>query len=460
MFILIIINSSFQQGFANYLQQKEIRLANDMTEFLVQHYQQQKSWKLMQHNHKLWEEALESANISIPPGPGPRRAHDNPPPKHLPQQEESSRGALPPHRPLAMRISLYDAEKKLFFGPPDQSVTGHWIEINTQKQLIGWLYLSPTELIGEQLANSFVEQQQQNFIVIAAAVMLLSLVVAAIWAQLLLRPVNRVIYAVHKLSAGQYDIRVPVRGNDELTGLALNFNRMAEALQQNERLRRQWLTDISHELRTPLAVISGEVEALLDGIRQPTKENITSLQEEIIALTHLIEDLHQLAMADNDALDLHFTECDLYSIIEHQVQMFKPRMKMKNLQLKLKTEPKEGCKISADSRRISQLMSNLLENSLRYTDPGGSVEVQLYNDTKQLTIVVSDTKPGVSNTDQEKIFDRLYCADKSRSRSAGGSGLGLAICKAIVTAHGGIIFAENLNGGGLRITAQLPLIPV
>lgn len=208
--------------------------------------------------------------------------------------------------------------------------------------------------------------------------------------------------------------------------------------------------DISHERRPPIAVIGGEVEAMLDGIRQPTPGRLTALHGEIGALSRLVEDLHLLSLADQATLKLTL---ELVDLVQEQLAHFEPRMAQQGLTLNL--DAPDSLSLLADSRRLRQLLSNLLENSLRYTDPPGQVRIQLKGDREGVSLEVQDSAPGVPEPEQGRIFDRLYRADRSRSRALGGSGLGLAICREIVLAHGGSMDAVDSPLGGLSIQVQL-----
>jgi len=466
--MFFIINNSFQQGFINYLEQKEIRQANEMIPFLSTFYQQQDGWQKMHRSHNIWEQALLSADISPPPKPLGHR----PPPKRA--DEISSTSAVrnktdvdnrPPERltpstepSFALRLSLYDKDKNIVFGSRQQINNSHWLAINVDQHIVGWLYLRSNNLAGNHLAKSFIEQQQQNFIYIALVVIFFSTLLASVWAVFLQRPINKVIVAVKQLATGQHNSRVQVSGSDEFTQLAINFNQMAQALEQNKISRAQWIADISHELRTPVSVIRGEIEALIDGIRQPTPERIHSLYEETTALTQLIDDLHLLSLAENQALNLKREYCEPHVLITHQINLFELRMQKKGLSLHFDNQITSSVKMYVDSRRISQVFNNLLENSLRYTDSGGDVKVAIYLKGQYIVFSISDSSPGVCDEDLNKIFDRLYCADKSRSRSAGGSGLGLSICKSIINAHQGHIYAQHNHDDGLCIKVQLPCV--
>nr|WP_245399805.1 ATP-binding protein [Atopomonas sediminilitoris] len=308
----------------------------------------------------------------------------------------------------------------------------------------------------DELASNFIQQQRASAGWAALLVLGLALLLAVVWAQWFVRPIRRVAQGAQQVALGNYQARVSVSGQDELADLAQHFNAMAQALGRDDQRRRQWLADISHELRTPIAVISAEVEALQDGIRQPTPERIAALYADLRALGVLIEDLHQLSLADQGALALTWASVDLHALVQSHGVLFTPRMAAQQLRLSVQADGASSCWVRADARRLSQVLNNLLHNSARYTDPGGEVRVHLSATADQVRLVISDSAPAVPAADIDKIFDRLYRVDSSRSRLAGGSGLGLSICKTIIEAHGGSIVAAPSALGGLQICITLP----
>tara|TARA_R110002167_G_scaffold15034_6_gene60527 strand:+ start:106 stop:1572 length:1467 start_codon:yes stop_codon:yes gene_type:complete len=475
--MLVVVNWSFQRGFVAYIQQGETEQVTELADQLGEQYAGRGSWEFVRAHRGSWPQILDSAGIEVPPppqgappGPRPGGRGQPPHPHGQPPLQEIEAGSGPPERPtadrptasvpLAHRIRLFDADRRLLIGPKSPMDSEQQIAIESGGNTVGWLGLQPIDVVTDQLARSFINQQRDSFVWVAISVLLLSVWVAAVWARWFLRPIHQVVQSAKQLAAGDYEARVQVKGQDELAELALNFNQMAKVLQRNEQLRRQWVADISHELRTPIAVLSGEIEALLDGIRKPTQQRISSLYSDIRSLSKLVEDLHQLSLADQDTLELVLADVDVLGIVQDLLVLFEPRMQEQGLKLSLQADPSQNLSAIGDERRLVQLLSNLLENSLRYTDAGGEVCIAVMAADSLLTIEVSDTTPGVPEADLEKIFDRLYRVDKSRSRSVGGSGLGLSICKNIVEAHDGRIAAENRSNGGLCIIVQLPLSTV
>jgi two-component system sensor histidine kinase BaeS len=286
----------------------------------------------------------------------------------------------------------------------------------------------------------------------------LSIFAAGLLARQLLLPIRRIGGGVKALAAGEYQTRIKANGHDELGQLSQYFNSLAQTLQQNEVARRQWIADISHELRTPLSVLRGELEAVQDGVRQPTPDRIQSLHSEVLALTKLVEDLYELSLSDVGAMNYHKERINVTDIILGIQQNFVARFASRGIVLREITQPDMVLPVFADARRLYQLFSNLAENSCRYTDAGGFCEITLYKTKKTVMVTFQDSAPSVPPEALPKLFERLYRVEKSRSRELGGAGLGLAICKNIVEAHGGTITAYQSQYGGLSVQVELPLL--
>lgn len=452
--ILLVVNWSFQEGFVSYARQTEMRQVERFVSVLSEAYDRHGSWRFLRNDPRQWPQLLASAGIPVPP------QMREPPPPRQPFSENLPPGSgitpVPASGPLAHRMVLVDRERKPVAGPGIPVREEHWLEVRSGDTIVGWVGLQPLGIVSDELAHSFIEQQRTNLVWILLVGLVLALLLATVWARWFLRPVQRVMMAARQLAAGDYETRVEVRGRNELSELAANFNRLARTLARNEQLRRQWIVDISHELRTPIAVIGGEVEAILDGVRQPTPERMAALHSEIGALGRLVDDLHLLSLADQASLELALAPVDVSALVRDQLAHFEPRFSQRGLQLMPDPEAPASLMIQADIRRLNQLLGNLLENSLRYTDSPGNVRVLLREDRGRVLLEVQDSAPGVPAGELDRIFDRLYRVDKSRSRALGGSGLGLAICKEIVLAHGGDIRAGESPLGGLSVRVQLP----
>jgi two-component system sensor histidine kinase BaeS len=232
---------------------------------------------------------------------------------------------------------------------------------------------------------------------------------------------------------------------------------MAEGLEHLESARRRWIAEISHELRTPLTVLRGEIDALAEGVRPLDQEAVVSLREEVLRLGAMVDDLHLLAMADINALPCYFAECDAVLITQRVHQRFERRASALGISLEIATPAGGPLPVYWDSQRMEQVLTNLLDNSLRYTDAPGRIRVTLQQQQERVWLLVDDSKPGVPAADLGRLFDPLYRADAARSRHRGGSGLGLAICAALVRAHFGRITAAASELGGLSIFVDMPV---
>ncbi|HDP1360681.1 TPA: two-component system sensor histidine kinase BaeA, partial [Klebsiella pneumoniae] len=194
--------------------------------------------------------------------------------------------------------------------------------------------------------------------------------------------------------------------------LAQDFNQLASTLERNQQMRRDLMADISHELRTPLAVLRGELEAIQDGVRRFTPESIPSLQAEVATLTKLVDDLHQLSMSDEGALAYQKTSLDIITLLEVAAGAFRERFASR--QLSIQVSLPEQAMIFGDRDRLMQLFNNLLENSLRYTDSGGSLHITARRSGQMLVIDFADSAPGVSDEQLARLCERFYRAEGSR----------------------------------------------
>ncbi len=262
-------------------------------------------------------------------------------------------------------------------------------------------------------------------------------------------PIQAISQASQRIAQGHYDERVAVPGDldegvlDELGELAWNFNRMAEQLARVEEARRQWLADLSHEMRTPLASIRAYVEGLLDGVLPPEPQVFAQILDEVRRLQRFVDDLREVSRMEAGALQLKREEVPPQELIEAVVRRFLPAYQEKGVDLRTDVAP-ETPALWVDRERFLQVLSNLLDNALRYTPSGGRVTVRVEPEgEKWVRIEVQDTGVGIPPEHLPHIFKRFYRVEPSRSRAHGGSGLGLTIARLLVEAHGGQIWAES-----------------
>ena len=212
---------------------------------------------------------------------------------------------------------------------------------------------------------------------------------------------------------------------------------------------------VSHELRTPVSILKGELEAMVDGVRPLDQQQLGSLRAEVERLAKLIEDLFQLSLADLGGLRYEFWPLDFAALVSRVCGDYERRFGEQGL--RLVQDLPDVCELRGDAQRLEQLLRNLLENSLAYTDSPGEVHVGLRCEDGLARLLLRDTAPGVEAQLCEQLFDPLYRQDSSRNRRSAGAGLGLAIARAVVDAHDGKIRATPSDIGGLAVEVELPL---
>jgi len=318
--------------------------------------------------------------------------------------------------------------------------------------LLGGTDDTPAEAFGQTLLYSLLAAG----VVATVAAALASLLVSRRFVE----PLRYVLAATSRIASGRYGERVPVRDDaDELGELSQSFNAMARALEEAERRRMEVISDVSHELRTPLSTIRGYVEGLAEGVVEPSQETWTLLYAEFERLGRLVDDLRPLSRAEAGQLDLTMAPVSPAEAVRLAVGGMIPLFDEKGVELK-----SEVCEtlpsVLADVDRVVQVLSNLLSNALRYTPDGGRVVVEAEAGGDEVAFEVTDTGTGIAPEHLERVFERFYRVDKSRSRgeARGGSGMGLAISRALVEAMGGRIWVQSPGlGKGATFAFTLPV---
>ncbi len=259
-------------------------------------------------------------------------------------------------------------------------------------------------------------------------------------------PIKALDAASRRIAKGDLKQRVAVRSHDELGRLAASFNAMAQSLERSEQAKRQMIADVSHELRTPIGSVRTGLEALRDGLIEPTPENFAALHNRLLLTTRLVSDLQQLALADAGQLSIRSTQVSLREIVGRIQATIGVEIEDEGIALAVDLAP-DLPPAAGDPQRIEQVLVNLLSNAIRYTPAGGTILVKAALDGDWIRVSVCDDGPGLPQDALGHVFDRFYRVDSSRERRTGGTGLGLAIAKALVEAHGGRIWAENAVGG-------------
>ena len=294
---------------------------------------------------------------------------------------------------------------------------------------------------------------------ITLLVIALAFIMAIVLSRHLIKPIKQIVTGTDELTKGNFASRIIPSSKDELGTLSNNFNALAHTLEQNQQMRFQWVSDTSHELRTPLTVLRSHLLAVQDGVFTADTKRINLLINQVDNLSHIVDDLAQLAQTDSVNLTYNNARIDLITIFEQSIENYTARFKEHELNVDSKSLTKAGkCIINGDKERLIQLFSNLLENTCRYTHKGGQVIILAHKRPNNIELILQDSAPSVLPNDLQKLFERFYRVEKSRSREHGGSGLGLALCKQIVEAHGGQISLHNSPLGGLEVKITLTLL--
>ena len=289
----------------------------------------------------------------------------------------------------------------------------------------------------------------------AGGILLVSLI-----SRRVLTPVRSLSVAAGRLGQGDLSQRVAPSGVGEIGQLSTTFNSMAANLEQAEQQRRNLVADVAHELRTPLSNIQGYLEAVKDGLLQPDEETIDTLLQQVSHLSHLVEDLRVLAMAEAGVLQLNRGPDAIQDILRRSTDAFRPRAEARGVSVDLDL-PETLPLVDIDRTRIGQVLTNLMENALAHTPDSGSITISAEEASRStVRVTIADSGEGIPSDDLPHIFDRFYRVDPSRTRATGGAGIGLTIVKQLIELHGGTVRAESFAGEGSRFIFELPVADV
>jgi len=286
---------------------------------------------------------------------------------------------------------------------------------------------------------------------LAALVLIVAIIaLAVISLRRITVPLDDLLEAAGRVAEGDYSTRVPEKGLPEVRTLARAFNNMSTRLHQADEQRRNLLADTTHELLTPLTVIQGNLEGMIDGVYLADETNLRGLLDEPYILSHVMEDLRNLALADSGALQLKKEPIELLPFLREVTGVFQAQAASAGVTLSVSAAGNLPL-VEIDPSRMRQVLANLLANALRYSPVGGSIRLTADIEKNNILLTVQDDGPGIPPDDLQHIFERFY-----KSTDSGGMGLGLAIAKHLVDAHGGSLSAENAPGRGTIFRILLP----
>ena len=458
----LVTRASIGRGFVDFLQHQERSQVELVIPELVNFYHEHGNWDLLSSNPRefhsiIFNALLQASEARLEFGSQRQGRQSRGRPRGPEFQGRGGRPGPLGRNGLPQRIFLLGADFSRVSGavPPD-FLKDELLAINVDGNDVGWLGFAMIRGIELPAEEAFINQLRNNLLIGLGLGLIVAGLLAWLLARHLSKPVTEVTQGIRALAAGNYATKLNTGGSDEIAKLGDDVNRLSDALSEHETARKRWVSDMAHELRTPLAIISGELEAMSDGVRPLNKEQLESVRDEVKHLSVLIDDLHNLALTDTGALAYKMQAVDFDELVQMTTESFRVRASSKGLDLSY-AGPGQGIMLQGDERRLGQLLRNLLDNAVRYTDAGGQISIQLGKRNHLAKLTIGDTAPGASAAECGHLFERLYRMEGSRNRNSGGSGLGLAICRNIVEAHGGQISAEPGPDGGLLIITTLPL---
>ena len=260
------------------------------------------------------------------------------------------------------------------------------------------------------------------------------------------RPLRTMCDATKSFAMGDFSVRVPVFSDDEVGELAKAFNQMAETLANSESMNRNFIANVSHELKTPMTTISGFIDGIIDGTIPPEKEQyyLGIVSTEVKRLSRLVKTMLDLSRIDSGKMVLRRARFDISNTIFVALLSFESKIDEKKIEIR-GLEDSEPIFVDGDPDMIHQVLYNLLENAVKFTNVNGYIEIHAVEEPERVTVSIRNSGPGISPDDVKMIFDRFYKTDKSRSQDKNGMGLGLYIVKTMVQLHGGEIHVESVE---------------
>lgn len=363
---------------------------------------------------------------------------------------------------LDVQVVVYDSRLRplpSFASGQNLLVTDEKIPVVVAGETVGYVSLAhyhATET--SQLERHFQDAHTYAMLTTMLVLILMLGVASVMLARRIARPIVAISKASKAAAGGDLTVRVPLPGGkDERTELVSSFNQLITTLQMQDELRRRLTSDIAHELRTPLNTLLAQVEGMIDGVWEANPKHLESVRQEILRLTGLVHDLDLVIRTEAGLQSMETERFDLGEAVREVSEAMLPAFEREGVVLTAAVQPNAW--LAGDRKRICQVISNLLSNSLKHTPAGGWTHVSAKREKGSLIVRVKDNGVGISEKDLPFVFERFYRGDISRQRGTGGTGLGLTIVKGIVEAHRGQIRIDSRAGEGTMVTITLPESP-
>ncbi|EHK2442173.1 HAMP domain-containing histidine kinase [Clostridium perfringens] len=346
------------------------------------------------------------------------------------------------------------------------SMEGKYGSTTSQFEPVYYPLIKSGEKIGEvrvkfygpifYMQNELVFLDIVNKIILGIGVLLIlaSTIMGFIISKSITRPINKLMTKAKYISKGEYDKKIEINTDIlEINDLINSINNLSQSIKEQENIRKRLTGDISHELKTPLTNIQSHLEAMIDGIWEPTEERLLSVKEEAERLSSLVSDMQKLNKYDESSIKLKKDNVNISDIICFVIFQFSNLAKSKNIKIEYE---KKNINLYCDKDKITQALVNILSNAIRYSNEGSTIFIEEKLKDNKVIISIEDQGIGISEEDLKYVFERFYRADKSRTRATGGTGIGLTIVKSIVSSHGGEVKLESKLGEGSKFTIILP----
>jgi len=346
------------------------------------------------------------------------------------------------------------------------SMEGKYGSTTSQFEPVYYPLIKSGEKIGEvrvkfygpifYMQNELVFLDIVNKIILGIGVLLIlaSTIMGFIISRSITRPINKLMTKAKYISKGEYDKKIEINTDIlEINDLINSINNLSQSIKEQENIRKRLTGDISHELKTPLTNIQSHLEAMIDGIWEPTEERLLSVKEEAERLSSLVSDMQKLNKYDESSIKLKKDNVNISDIICFVIFQFSNLAKSKNIKIEYE---KKNINLYCDKDKITQALVNILSNAIRYSNEGSTIFIEERLKDNKVIISIEDQGIGISEEDLKYVFERFYRADKSRTRATGGTGIGLTIVKSIVSSHGGEVKLESKLGEGSKFTIILP----
>lgn len=366
-----------------------------------------------------------------------------------------------PNTPFAPEVVSQTIETSKYFGrgsidgayETDRYISARPIYYTSQSNIMGIVIVTS----GTDDIASFTDMVMRLFILSAIATLSISILAIGIFSYNLVKPLKQMAHAARHFGKGDFSVRVNVMSDDEIGDLAKSFNNMAESLSASENVRRSFVANVSHELKTPMTTIAGFIDGILDGTIPEEKQDyyLNIVSDEIKRLARLVRSMLDLSRLDSGEMKLNYQKFDLLSTLVTIIITFEQEIERKHIEIRgLDTiSPKF---VYGDRDLIHQVIYNLIENAVKFTNENGYIEFNITEDNEQTDFSVKNSGMGIKQPEISLVFDRFYKTDKSRSKDKKGLGLGLYLVRSIIRMHGGDITAKSEYGEFCEFDFYIP----